>query len=309
MYVKEFSKTKILFVLTLLALLIFFPDFSSAQTAVVRGIVIDRQGNPLEDAKITFYDQTRGTKYTTRSDKKGKFIKIIIVGSPPSVYKLTVELEGYFPFESRYQGKLGVVEELKITLEKIPPKIEEDRDYAEGINFFQQGRYKNAIESFKKSIEKFPDNVDIQYNLGLSYLRNGNIDEAINQFNKAIELNPEVIEFYLALGECYFKKGEREKALETFSRAMEIQPNNPKTHYNLGIVHYRDDRTEQAIQSFETSIELDPNFSSSYYQLGLAYTKTGDFKKAIKCFEEFLRLEPNSSDANLVKEMIEKLKK
>jgi len=90
---------------------------------------------------------------------------------------------------------------------------------------------------------------------------------------------------------------------------VEIQPDNPKTHYNLGIVHYRDDRTEQATQSFEKSIKLDPNFSPSYYQLGLAYTKTGDFKKAIKCFEEFLRLEPNSSDANLVKEMIEKLKK
>lgn len=309
MWVKELSKTKIFFVLTVLALLIVFPDFSSAQTAVVRGIVIDRQGNPLEDAKITFYDQTRGTKYTTRSNKKGEFIKMINVGSPPSVYKLTVELEDYFPFESQYQGKWGVEEELKITLEKIPPKIEEDRDYAEGINFFQQDKYKDAIESFKKSMERFPDNMDILYNMGVSYLRDGNLDEAINYLNKTTELNPEVIEFYLALGECYFKKGEREKALETFSRAVEIQPDNPKTHYNLGIVHYRDDRTEQAIQSFETSIELDPNFSSSYYQLGLAYTKTEDFKKAIKCFEEFLRLEPNSSDANLVKEMIEKLKK
>jgi len=310
MIAEELSKAKILPILTMLIVLVFLPCLSSGQTTVVKGIVQDKQGNPLPDAKITFYDQVRGGKFTIKSNVKGEFIKAIQVSSPPPIYKVSVELEGYFPYEFQYRLRTQLPEEKWIiTLEKIPPRIEEDKDYADGINFFQRGQYENAIESFKKSIEKFPDNLKALYTLGLSYLKAGKLDEAIIELNAAGELDPELIEIYLALGECYFRKGESEKALEIFSRALDIQPDNPRAHYNLGIVYYKYDQTEQAIVSFEKSIELDPNFSSAYYQRGLAYVKTGDFAKAIKSFEEFLKLEPDSPEAGMVKEMIEKLKK
>lgn len=293
-------------ILMLFNLSVLFINYSFGQISLVKGTVCDKQGNPLQNVRITLLDPARGTKFSIKSNKEGKFVKI---GVPPSTYKIIVELEGYYPFELQYRVKLGAKEELKITLEKIPPKIEEDKDYADGINFFKQGKYKESIESFKKLVEKFPDDVDLMYNLGLSYLRNGNPDEAINKLHKAMGLNPDMIEIYLALGECYFKKGEKEKALESFSKAVEIQPDNPKTYYNIGIVHYKADRIEQAIKSFEKSIKLNPNFSSAYYQLGLGYIKAGDFKKAIESLEKFLKLEPGSPEANIVKEIIEKLKK
>lgn len=307
MIAKELKKVNILSFFTLLTLLAIFPDFSSGQTTIVKGIISDKQGNPLQNAKITFLDPTRGSKYTVKSDKEGKFVK---VGIRPSAYKISVELEGYYPFEFQYRVRLGAQEkELQITLEKIPPKIEEDKDYADGINFFQQGKYEDAIESFKKSIKKYPDSVGALYSLGISYLRAGKLDEAIIELNVAGELDPELIEIYLALGECYFKKGQSEKALEIFSEALKIQTDNPKIHYNIGIVYYKYDRTEQAISSFEKSVELDPAYSSAYYQLGLAHVKIGNFTKAIKYFEDFLRLEPDSLEAGGVKEMIEELKK
>lgn len=307
MVTEELKRAKIFLVLTLLTLLTILPDLSSGQTTIVKGVVSDKQGNPLQNAKITFLDPARGAKYTVKSNKKGEFVK---VGIRPSSYKITVELEGYYPFEFHYRVRFGIQEEsLKISLEKIPPKIEEDKDYAEGINFFQQGKYEDAIGSFKKSTEKYPDNVGALYSLGLSYLRAGKLDEAIIELCTARELDPELIEIYLALGECYFNKGDSEKCLEIFSRALEIQPDNPKTHYNIGIVYYKYDRTEQAINSFEKSIKLDPTYSAAYYQLGLVNVKIGDFTKAIKYFEDFLRLEPDSPEASMVKEMIEKLKK
>lgn len=306
----ELSKAKILPILTMLTVLVFLPCISSGQATVVKGIVQDKQGNPLPEAKITFYDQVRGGKFTIKSNGEGEFMKVIQVMSPPPIYKVSVELEGYFPYEFQYRLRAENPEEKwNITLEKIPPKVEEDKDYTDGVSFFEQGKYEDAIGSFKKVVEKFPDNLKALYTLGLSYQRAGNPDEAINHLSKALTLYPEVLEIYIALGESYFKKGEKEKAQESFSQALEIQPENPKAHYSLGIIYYKNDEIEKAIRSFEKSIELDPNFSSAYYELGLVYVKKGDFPKAIEFFEGFLKLEPNAPEADMVRDVIEKLKK
>ncbi len=290
----------------LLIFLLSIPHLNSAQETVVTGVVTDQEGKPLKNAKITFLDPSRGHKFNLKSNKKGNFIK---VGIPPSFYRIIVELEGYFTLESQFRIRLGMTKKMIIKLKKIPPRIDEGKDLAEAIDFFMQGKYEEAIESFKKVVEKFPSNVEGFYNLGLSYLRKGDIDQAIVSFEKVTELKPEGFEAYLALGECYFNKGESEKAMENFSRTIELQPDNPMAYYNLGIVYYRLDKTEEALDAFNKSIELNPEFSSSYYQAALASIKKGDFKKAIIYFEIFLRVDPDATEATQVKAMIEKLKK
>jgi len=284
----------------------FHPLFNYGQQSVVRGAVTDQDGNPIKNAQITFMDPSRGLKFSIKSKNKGDFIK---VGMPPSVYQIKVECEGYFLFESQITVRFGVEEVVSIKLEKIPPKVEEDKNFEDGIGFFKQGQYAEAIESFKNALEKIPDSVEIYYNLGLSYLRNGDIDEALLSFEKAIELKPDSMEAHLAQGESYFKKGENEKAMDSFRRALEIQPNNPRTYYNIGIVYYKNDDTEKALSFFKQVIELNPKFSSAYYQAGLACIKMGDLKNAIQFFEDFLRVEPDAPEAARVESLIQELKK
>jgi tetratricopeptide (TPR) repeat protein len=281
-------------------------NFIVGQQSILRGVVCDPEGAPLKNAKITFRDPSRGTTFTFKSDKEGKFIKI---GIPPSLYLVRVELDAYFPFKTRFRVRLGMEESLEIRLKKIPPKIDEDKNLAEGIDFFKQGKYKEAINSFEKVTYRFPENFQAFYNLGLSHLRSGDIDEAIISLEKVIELKPDLVEAYFALGECYFNKEDNDKAMAAFSKASELQPDNAKAYYNLGIIYYKYNKTEEALSSFDKSIELNPEFSSVYYQAGLASIKMGDFENAIKFFEEFLRLEPGASESTQVKAMIEELKK
>lgn len=297
---------KAILISTLLFLLVSIPNFNAGQQSILRGVVSDQEGAPLKNAKVTFRDPSRGTTFSFKSDKEGKFIKI---GIPPSLYLVRVELDGYFSLKTRFRVRLGMEESLKITLEKIPPKINEDKNLAEGTDFFKQGKYQEAIKSFEKVAYKFPENSQAFYNLGLSHLRSGDIDEAIISIEKAIELKPDSVEAYFALGECYFTKEDSDKAMAAFSKASELQPDNAKAYYNLGIIYYKYNKTEEALISFEKSIELNPEFSSFYYQAALASIKMGDFKKAIQFFEEFLRLEPDAAETNQVKAMIEELKK
>lgn len=292
--------------LAVLGLFLVLLSRGFGQETVFRGLVKDNQGQPLPKVKITLVDPSRGTRFSLSSNKAGEFTK---VGLPASVYDASFELEGYFRFESRISLMPGNEEKVLITLQRIPPKIDDDPDFAAGIDLFKQGQYAEAVGVFLKVTEKFPDNVEPFYNLGVSYLRSGNPEKAIAALEQAVRLKPDALEAYFALGECYFNLGQPEKAMEAFSKATNIEPNSPKAYYNLGVISYKNNETDKAIGFFEQAIALDPKYSSAHYQAGLANIKKGDYQKAIQHLEEFVRLEPDSADAGRAKAIIDELKK
>lgn len=287
-------------------MLYFIPQSLLAAETAVQGLVTDEEGHPINDARLTFEDPHRGLSFHLKTDKNGKFIK---VGIPPAVYNVTVEREEYFPLESQAQIHLGSTESLHITLKKIPPQLDKDRDLDEGANFFKDGQFDKAIEAFKKVIEKFPKNYEGYFNLGLAYLKKEDHDQAVTALEKAKEINPNVLSVYFALGECYFAQGESEKALQSFSTAISLAPENSRAYYNLGIISFKLDKIEEALNAFDKAIELAPELSSAYYQAGLSSLKKGDFERAVKYFEDFLRVEPGAPEAAQVQKMLDELKK
>ena len=277
-----------------------------AQNVVIRGVVTDQEGNPLKDVRIRFEDPSRGLTFDLKSNKKGNFMK---VGIPYATYRITAELEGYFPFDSRIQPKMGAEEQIIIKLTKIPPRLDEDKDFAEGSAFFLKKQYEEAIASFDKVVGRFPDHYEGFYNLGLAHLRAGHIDVAIDHFKKSIELNPDSFESYRGLGEAYFQKGEGEMAAESLTRAVALQPDNPMAHYNLGRVYDKMEKPADALKAYRKAIDLKADLSAPYYQAALASVRLEDYKGAIAYFERFLELSPDAPEANQVKTMIEELKK
>jgi tetratricopeptide (TPR) repeat protein len=303
---KQATFISILVVFALVLLLHLRPQPGLAQETVVQGVVIDEGGNPVKDARLTLVDPERGLKFILKTDKNGKFIK---VGIPPAVYKVTVESEGFLTLESEARVRFGMRENVEIKLKKLLLVPDKDEDMAAGSDLFKAGKFDEAIERFKKVIDKFPSNYEGYFNLGLSYLKKKEVDQAITALEKAAEINPQSVESLFALGECNFVNGESEKALQNFSRAIAINPESPLAHYNLGLVFYRLGKNEEALAAFEKSIALKPDNASAHYQAGLAAIRLQNFDKALKSFREFLRLEPNAPEAAQVKTMIEELEK
>ena len=295
-----------LLVLSLAFPLLLSPSLSFAQETAVQGVVTDEAGKPVKDARLTLIDPERGLKFVLKTDKNGKFIK---VGIPPATYKVTVESEGFLNLESEARVRFGMRENLEIKLKRPLAVPGKDEDMTAGSDLFKAGKFDEAIERFKKVIDKFPSNYEGYFNLGLSYLKKKEVDQAITALEKAAEINPQSVESLFALGECNFVKGESEKALQNFSRAIAINPESPLAHYNLGLVFYRLGKNEEALAAFEKSIALKPDNASAHYQAGLAAIRLQNFDKALKSFREFLRLEPNAPEAAQVKTMIEELEK
>src|SRR5882672_1029664 len=57
-------------------------------TGMVRGVVKDASGKPVEGAKINIDADANNRHFDTKSDKKGEFVQI---GLPPGAYKITAE--------------------------------------------------------------------------------------------------------------------------------------------------------------------------------------------------------------------------
>jgi TolA-binding protein len=279
---------------------------SFAQATVLRGLVTDEAKKPLAKVRIVLLDPERGTKFETKSGKKGEFMQ---VGIPPATYMVTLELAGYFPHDTKIHLTPGVEDKVIIVMKKIPERIDQDKEFAEAISLFQEGKYQEAVDIFLKVRERFPEYVEVYYNLGVAYLRLGRTDDAVAALEKAIELKADAVEPYLALGECQVGLGQNDKAMETFAKAESIAPANPLVQVSLGLVCYKADRIDDAIAHFDKAIQSDPKFSTAHYQAGLARLKKGDYPGAIKDFEAFLELEPNGPEATQVRTMIDELKK
>ena len=84
--------------------------------------------------------------------------------------------------------------------------------YAEGADYYDQakeyitaGKYKEAINSLNKAIEKDPKSSKAYYVRGIAYDKVGKYKEAVRDFNKAIEIDPKNAYAYAGRGIFYGK--------------------------------------------------------------------------------------------------------
>ncbi len=287
-------------------ILLFFSSILWAQDAKFRGTVKDEQGNPISHAKIILTLIKQNLSFSFETNKKGKFYRR---GIEPGEYMLTVEVEGYQPLKQQIYIPVGEEMKMDIIVAKEASIVEAKDKFIQGVQFYQQGKFDEAIAAFKDVLKEKPDFAEGYFNLGMAYLRKGDVDPAQEKIEKAIELKPDFIEGYFGLGQVYIEKKDEEKATEVFQKAIDIRPNDAKIYLNLGVLYFGLNKDDLALENLNKAKELDSLLPDTYYQLGLLYFKQGALEEAIHNFVEFLRLAPQAPEAEQVKDIIEELKK
>src|SRR5262249_21018516 len=150
---------------------------AAQSTGMVKGVVKDAQGQPVDGAKVSI-DMTEGVTrhFETKSNKKGEFVQI---GLPPGSYNVSAEKDkqGSAPVPTRV--RVGGPSEVTIVIgagggaagakEAAAKTAELKKAFEEGIAASQANNYDGAIAAFTHAAEVNPNCFDCHYNIGYSY--------------------------------------------------------------------------------------------------------------------------------------------
>jgi len=106
--------------------------------------------------------------------------------------------------------------------------------------------------------------------------REGKWEEAIISYRQAIEINPNSAWSHHNLGESLVKKGLLEEAIISYRRAIEIIPNSAWSYYELAEIFTTKGEFDAAIPNYRRACELDSNFQVFSDSFKKAIKQLGD---------------------------------
>lgn len=166
----------------------------------------------------------------------------------------------------------------------------------EGIKYSNKGLYKEAVVSYKKSLDINPSEADVHNNLAYAYAQIKMNDSAIIEYQKAIFIKPQYLNAYLGLARAYLERRMYQEALDVLKRAQVKFPNNEKIENltNSVSVEYVSICLERGVDAFlaqdkqkafvllNLAQEIRPHFAYTHYTLGFFYFTEKKYREAEK---------------------------
>ena len=209
---------------------------------------------------------------------------------------------------------------------------QDDVWFAKGQKSFNEKKYKEAINSFTKSIS-FSKKKDkhTYYYRGMCYLYLNNLERATNDFTLAINLDTNYADAYNNRGLAYFLLNDFGMAFWNYDKAIEIDPkfgqaylnrasifleinnyvraeidfkkaieydkDNPEIYFNQGRLFYRQKKYKEAVGEFTKSLNMGLKNPKVFYNRANAYYKMNEIKLAVEDYSKAIELNPDDMDA------------
>ncbi|MFN0202487.1 MAG: tetratricopeptide repeat protein [Bacteroidia bacterium] len=118
----------------------------------------------------------------------------------------------------------------------------------EAAAFFQQKKYKKALEMYEKALVAYPKKAQaIHYNMGICYQLMDSTEKAANLFHQVLEGEDSALRAAALnhLGIRNAEKNKLEDALAAFHKALLLNPNNRQARYNYELLLKRLPKQDQ----------------------------------------------------------------
>lgn len=287
---------------------------AAAQSTMIRGKVVDKEGKPVPNATVAVeFKGGVNRKYQTKSDKGGNFVQLL---TESGEYQVTVTAEGIGSQSAPVRVRLGQAADVNIVLAPggggaDPKAAEMKKTFEEGVTASRAGNHDVAIAKFTEAAAVIPNCADCYYNIGVSYMAKKDEKQAEEAWKKALELKPDNAETASALATLYNnqKRFDEAAAMSAKAAAGGAGGGSADAVYNQGIILWNQGKIAEAKGKFEEALKADPNHADSNYQIGMALLNEGKLPDAVAAFEKYLTLAPTGQFATQAKAMVAQLKK
>lgn len=170
-----------------------------------------------------------------------------------------------------------------------------------GMEAYEDGKYKKAIELYEKVPEGDTNYYAVQYELGLVLL-------ADSQFNQSIANNLALLKNYkdeerqilLNIGTGYSYKEEYDKALAYYDTAHQRYPTDNRPLYETAVVYLKKNDYEKGIAYLQKSLMHNPRHFRSHWLLGVCYLEQGRLTESYIALQAALTTTSNAGDAQTI---------
>jgi len=175
------------------------------------------------------------------------------------ITKVLTDSLQYNRIDSPIQIALG---EQKQEAVQKPPGINVDTLLTDATNAMRNGDLATAAGKYKKAIQVTPANPLLYMELGLLFRNQGKWKDAMDVFKKATELSPEYSEAWRELGIAENKIYNQEKnpALKTgeesLLKAISLNPEDFDAYSSLGGIYKRLELFAKSAEMYEKSVEV-----------------------------------------------------
>jgi cytochrome c-type biogenesis protein CcmH/NrfG len=291
----------------------------------IRGQIRYEDGRLADHVVVRLRSDAVSFQTEMTTDPQGKFD---FEGLGPSTYRLTVEGQGFRPYESVLDISVSNMAYEQITLkfakdrnsEAVPPEgsggsLSADsippaarKEYDEGQKALNDKKDAEAgIKHFRKAIQLYSKYSEAYLALGLLYMDLGKFDDAQPALQVANEITPTAPGGYFALGTMYNAQKKYEDAEKALTHGLELKSDVPDGQYELAKTYWATGKWQDAEPHAQKAVALDPAKAPPHVLLGNIALRKQDPLGAVKEFQEYLRLDPKGPMAPGVSQMIQKI--
>lgn len=138
---------------------------------------------------------------------------------------------------------------------------EEAQSYVEkGTNFFMEGKYQDALSSYREAKRISPEFLPAYYNEALVLKELKKYSEALEVFQGIIKTNPNSISVNYQIGDILEKMNKQVEAKEWFEKAAALSPKSAMAYYNRANTLQKLGKVEEAKSDYIKAYQLDQNF-------------------------------------------------
>lgn len=194
--------------------------------------------------------------------------------------------------------------------------------------YLSQGRNKQALADYSKTISLRPRDAFRYYARGLAYQKMGRNSQALADLSKAISLKSSYRNFYLARARVNVALEHYEDALRDYQKylgkrkpmsniAKEMIPvyisayrydaakkqleelqaagdDSADLHFWYGRVLFGQNRLDEAVSAYSKAINRDPAYTQAYRYRASAFKDMGDYPAALEDYTVLLKLQPEA---------------
>ncbi|MBC2605427.1 tetratricopeptide repeat protein [Pelagicoccus albus] len=174
--------------------------------------------------------------------------------------------------------------------EAITPETSAAFEYTIGSLYLQSGEREQAMDMYRKAIDKFPSFFRAYQNLGFALVQDGQFEEAKPMLIEAIEVGGGNGTLFGLLGYCFLNTGDSSLSLDAYRQALLFQPES--NDWLLGKLNSLLDlgMNDEAVGMLSDLIEKNPSEANFWMMQANAYMGSQKFDKALANLELVSRM-------------------